>query len=295
MEIKIGSVKAKRVRPHGKNFVFEWAKEIDEEKIKTALGPKFAEDILSVKSEPSSTRAVLLCKKVQRPAVAKRYSIDGIDPSIKTLNKEVYNLVISPLPQTEMKTCSDYLEAYLTTNNKECLEQYRQLMESHLANIQILLYSEYLLSIIVGNQIIEIGKKMSWRDFKIVSLDCKMEYWSEELNDKKLKNFRCDVIFYMDKKLIIMEFKFRKDRSNNQAIKALRTISDRDYTLKVLLYLQKNDTELFSKICYIQEIGLSYSSKNNCLNVGILDKQYKYSIDSSLMPRDGPFIVNKSV
>jgi len=190
--------------------------------------------------------------------------IDKRKPIVRTLN----NIWSHPLNFFNFTTNSEILieklEKFLFNPEKLNATILENIITQELSSFKILIYSEYVLSAAIFKHVIEIGAKKRWKDYLIVGLDAKME----EIIQSKLYNFRCDMILLIENKLIILEYKFRNDRSSNQKEKAKQCINKRFYMHRVLNYL-KNQTPYFKNVEIINLIGIGFSIKNGEIQTGI--------------------------
>ena len=135
-------------------------------------------------------------------------------------------------------------------------------LANKLSSIKILIYSEYIISVILFSSIVDFGESIQWKDLKLISIDSKMEdLISLAQNKIKIKNFRCDLILIFKSTLFIIEYKYRYDRKNTQVKNALECIKKKNYSSKVLKYLRCNKEELFHEISNIALIGIGFSRK----------------------------------
>lgn len=253
-------------RLHAKNFTFTWVGEEDKEKIKEAIQENFPEATATVDQTENGIEANLrFAKQKYFNKEEKKLRVGGIIPTVRT-----WGSLFTMKPQENDPVIirdHSFLKkfgAFVREPNYECMTDLAKAIELELQGVQIAMMSEYILTSVIVSFAIKFGKEQRWKNFQIISVDCKME----ERVGGVLKNFRCDLVFIAFDRLFIMEHKFRKDRYNNQAKKALKTIRSREYSKRVIKFLRRAMIfDAFKEIC---EVGVGCSLKDGNIRVGIL-------------------------
>jgi hypothetical protein len=190
----------------------------------------------------------------ERSSVVKVKTLDFVKQSIKNL-----------------KSNCDFKD-FLKNND---LNSLKVILSDKIKKTYSFIYSEYLISAIFVNLLIDFGIENEWKDIQLVSVDSKME----KLNGIKISNFRCDCIFIYNGILYIVEFKYIYNRPLSTE-DAINVIFKRKYKENVHLYLKKNYNIEFKST---KLLGISYVAGNEGIFLDIsLKDEDEYLINEPI-------------
>jgi hypothetical protein len=223
---------------------------------------QYPDSVINMSSNENETTASLSSSKKIRIRSSEKFKLNGITPIIRkftyeerqSLGKEIKNMPHNKI----LRDLKDFLTE---PNNLKCKKLSVDL-RNIILNINILVHSEYVLASLFFYLCCELGQNASWKNFRIFSLDSKMEiYLLNELNEEKSNPFRCDFILIYNSYLFIFEHKYRHDRKNSQAVFAIRCIERKKYVKRVCYFLQFNDkyAKMLDVATHVISVGIGYS------------------------------------
>lgn len=193
----------------------------------------------------------------------KKLEVDGKAPIIRTFS---YDMLKGNLMNgaKNIEAGAIAVSEFLKEMNSETKKRMESVLKEALENLRILYYSEYVLSCVFFGFLSAFGTKTNWKNLKIFSIDTKMEEWKIE---KKVENFRCDLVVFFNDDLFVIEFKFKYNRPENMGKAAIDCIHDKKYASRVSKFIQVNYPNEFAKLKRICLVGVGYvllESKIRC-------------------------------
>lgn len=259
------SLDIKRQRFHAKNFIIQY-NDAPLEDVKEILCKKFDGAAIEYIETNSLIIAHVKCSKEKKIEKSmKPLILNGHIPQIRTFGDLNITKICDINKKNEYDNFLIVLQNFLEFPNNDLVKSVENFLKIELSNIKILLYSEYVLSALFFRLVIDIGKNRSWEQFFLIGLDSKME----ESVENYLFNFRCDLIFVIGTTLVIVEYKFRNSRKNNQKIKAINCIQSKYYGARVLNYLRNYQVDIFNQIKSVNFFGVGYSTFKRKIETGI--------------------------
>jgi hypothetical protein len=251
-----------------KNFMLTYPANIDSREISEKIRTVFIDSKISKSSLTDSHQEyyVALNKKKNLTSM-KKLMIKNFCPIIRpVLTSEKFYHINDNIPNNFLEP----LDSFLANPNDEDKIIMENILKTKLENTNIIIHSEYLLSCIYNNTLIELGMRKKWIGLTMFSIDSKIEY----LEKKRLKNFRCDTIVIFLDKLVIFEYKYKFGRRTKLGLEALKCIRRKNYSERVYAHLKKYYYNLIKNLNEIIEIGIGYSIKNLEISLDIKYRSY---------------------
>lgn len=187
----------------------------------------------------------------------KMFSASGKVPEIRTFS---YQMLKNKVKNINIKEGTSAVKYLLMNPLEEDYPDLRNALKKSLENINILYYSEYILSCVFVGYVVNLGVEMEWESLKVFSIDSKMEEYDIKNN---LSNFRCDLILIYKGTLFVIEFKYRFDRPLNTGEQAIACIIEKKYPVRALKFIQLNYPDLFEEIHSVIGVGIGYNLQDN--------------------------------
>jgi hypothetical protein len=156
---------------------------------------------------------------------------------------------------------SKRFEAFMKDRTNENVILLCNSLKKELAEMKVINYTEDCLSNILFTCIRQM--KENSQDLVIIGIDNSITEIISELKS----NFRIDLSFVVDEFLVIIEVKFRNDRTQ-QEIDAFECINYKSYAPRLLLYMKKNHVDKHDKIKKVLKIGIGYDTPHE-MNVNM--------------------------
>jgi hypothetical protein len=268
MELDPNELKSKDI--YSKNIVFDYngIEQNEQNEVLNDLKMKYPTANISVNDfNEASTTISISSSKIIHIRSLKNFNRNGIVPIVRKFTYEERKALgykLENIPHTQiLKDLKDFL----IEPSKLICKALSEDLKNIILNINILVHSEYVLSAIFFNLSCEIGQDISWESLRLISLDSKMEIYSQDdQGEDKANAFRCDFIAIYKKYLFIFEHKYRHNRKNSQVDFAMRCLERKKYVKKVCYFMSNNpDYKVFIKdTTHVISVGVGYSVfKNN--------------------------------
>jgi hypothetical protein len=201
---------------NAKNYEFEFRdkdedSETDFSAIKEKLDKKFkkAGGSVNVVVKDNKRIFVVQCDKIRQITSEKQFKVKGRIPIIRNLSYEIRQALCRN-PRFNHSILQSNLNLFLTNPNEMCCKTIANELKNIISNVNLVFYSEYVMSSLLFAQLVEVGMKTEWAELKIFSLDSKMEELVKNLDcSEVIKNFRCDLVLIKGELLFIFEYKYR--------------------------------------------------------------------------------------
>ena len=261
-----------KVALRARSFEFKYPPNISAIEVIKVLKKNFPFGKIDMKGEENDRSYIVTSDKSKSITSMGKYNIRKKTPIIRTFSYDISRALLRTPDSALVK--KSFLSFFERPNTNDCMVIAGELKQD-LANTKIMYHSEYIISCIVFNYLKEIGIESNWDKLKLFSLDAKMETYQLNMEMKPSAHpFRCDLVLFFATKLFIMEFKYRYDRSESQATRALKCIEDKDYTYKVLEFLNRDYKKIMEGVLSVVVIGIGYVIKNHVITC---DMKFKTS------------------
>lgn len=237
----------------GRNISFDYGKDItcDESELVVELGKKIKDS--TVRSLGGGLVHVYRQNRI-RITQPDKYKIGGTVPEIRTFS---YQMLKEKIDVSTNSAGASALHKLLLDPVCGKYPELEAIIKTTIENINVLYYSEYILSCVFFGFLLNLGQSIKWKDLQIFSVDTKME---ERKIDDAFSNFRCDLLLAFKGALFVVEFKFRFDRPQDTGTQAIDCIIAKQYPSRALKFLQFNYPELFESINQVYGIGIGYNN-----------------------------------
>jgi hypothetical protein len=260
LAMDLGVNKVKRDEVYSKNFVLNYG-DVDQNEVVNNLKIQYPHADISVNCNEAETSISLESSKRIRIRSAEKLKYNGVVPSIRKFTYEERKASGYKIENISRGTILKSLKNFLTEpSNLKCVKLSMDLRKI-LLNVNVLVHSEFVMASIIFYFSSELGKQDSWTNFRIFSLDSKMEIYTRENDKDKANAFRCDFILLRKSYLFIFEYKYRHNRSSTQASLAMRCIKKKDYVKKVCYFLSSKDNyaNMIEGVTHVISVGIGYS------------------------------------
>jgi hypothetical protein len=255
-------------RMNAKNYVFNYPPLVNPCSALQKLREKFNScDQILFCGQEENICFVVKCEKQKNIRSVKKFAVGKICPTIRTFGK---NHILSKMECRNLKILPYSIFSFMDSPNENICVVIAKEIENEISKIKIMFHSEYVLSTIFFNNLLEFGSENKWKDLKIFSLDSRM---NEVVTNNCLKKFRCDLVVFYKNKLFVFDFKYRHGKPTSQCLLALNCLKKRNYIRKICTFIQKNYPEILNNINLTFEVGLGYSIMDEKINC-----QMKYNI-----------------
>ena len=267
----------------GTRFLFKYLDFIDTVRLEELMNRVYINDKpqLRFRIIETDTLVYIICNR--KDCFRKMFTIDNIKfmftsvPEIKFKDMEI-DFKISHVSKKLNDKFSIRLQQLMTTCKKKFnLKSMENSIKKKLTNIDIEYYNEFCLANVIFNAVKNIAKRTTkiciiGFDHVMYELNPDGSQTTIKLITGKLKmnRFAADAIIIMDSRLVIMEFKFRKNRTSNQLNAATKCLLTKKYLDKVYSHLKISNMRVFEQISSdAMIIGIGFSIKNGEINCGI--------------------------
>jgi hypothetical protein len=268
-------VNGKSIR--AKNFEFTYPNDAKTHEVLRLLKKQFPKAIISMVGL-TDKKFIVSNKSIKSITSLNKYEVKRLEPIIRTFS---YDMMKELIPAANSNLAKECMTSFLNSSNIPDCRAIANELKLELSNTKILYHSEYIISCIVFNYMKDIGVQSGWKKLKLISVDSKMENYSINLSHEQvIEAFRCDLVFLFGEKLFIFEFKYKYQRKEEQAEKALQCIEARGYPHKVLEFLHKNYKEHLDEVSTVVSVGIGYiSNVDYTIKCDMKYSENKYIVD----------------
>ena len=256
------------MRINAKNFLVTYPSEVPSSAITTKLSKVFKNSTISEMATKKGEKEFLISMvKRKNLTSTKKLTWRAFTPIVRpVLPSDKFQHLAYPSNQSMMEA----LNSFLSTPNVDDMRMLEQLLKEELQSTNIVVHSEYLLSSLVNSHLVSLGKQKKWENFKIFSIDSKIE----RVEGETLRNFRADTVVLFNDKLVVFEFKFRFDRIMKMGQRALKCLKERKYSDFIHYHLRRHYSSFYTNINSILEIGMGYCVKKSEINFDASYNEY---------------------
>lgn len=270
-------------RKCARNFLFEY-QNVEKEEAELFLKNKFTQHQISSTIEGETVKISVLGKQKRSINSTKRYMLNGRNPIIRTFS--ISEVKTEKKEVDEKNMAINNLQGFLLLPddiNKKSVELY---LKDVLIRMNVVYYSEYILSSTVFGLFCDVAALSNWNSMVLFSMDTKIEHFE----NKKLGNYRCDMVVIYGDALFVIEYKYIYMKKRDLGKEAIDYIVKKNYMEKVSSFIEKNYKDIYKKIKRQYMLGIGYSvSKENKIDVQI---SFKERQDSNTLSHTGKKRIN---